>query len=276
MKLFLRTKDFSVSGESFELHHDQKLDMLITKPQPEDLDRFYESETYISHTDSNNALFDRLYQWVKRYSISKKLQLIDNQIDKRKTLLDVGAGTGDFVKQANARGFVVEGIEPNDKARSNARQKGVILHPKLGDIADRKFQIITLWHVLEHLPNLNGQIENLNNLLEPNGVLFIAVPNFKSFDAAYYGKYWAAYDVPRHLWHFSKKAISKIIENYGLKVIKVKPMLFDAFYVSLLSEKYKGNKLYWFNAFFIGLWSNISAFFSKEYSSHIYIIKKRD
>ena len=133
-----------------------------------------------------------------------------------------------------------------------------------------------MWHVLEHLPNLQEQIMEIAQLLESGGTLFVAVPNFKSFDSKYYGTYWAAFDVPRHLWHFSKHSIKRLFEKENMEVVSIKPMLFDAFYVSLLSEKYKGNPFYLFSAFFVGLWSNISAFFSKEYSSLIYVIKKKD
>ncbi|UII77620.1 class I SAM-dependent methyltransferase [Flagellimonas sp. HMM57] len=276
MRLFLKTKDFSVSGESFELRQDEEFDMLITHPQPENLAKYYDSEVYISHTDAKTSLVDRLYHWVKGYSLKKKIQIIDNQIDESKSLLDIGAGTGDFLKSAISKGFKVAGIEPNQKARTNAELKGITLHQDLADVKNHKFQVITMWHVLEHLPNLQEQIKQIAQLLESNGTLFVAVPNFKSFDAKYYGTHWAAYDVPRHLWHFSRQSIQMLFEKEKMEVVSIKPMLFDAFYVSLLSEKYKGNPFYLISAFFVGLWSNIRAFFSKEHSSLIYIIKKKD
>ena len=150
------------------------------------------------------------------------------------------------------------------------------LLPDLDKLSSERFQAITLWHVLEHLPNLQGQISSLVQLLDDDGLLVIAVPNFKSWDARHYKSYWAAYDVPRHLWHFSKTAISKLFAPHGMEVVKIKPMWFDAFYVSLLSEKYKGNKFYWPFAFFVGLWSNVKAVFTKEHSSLIYILKKAE
>ncbi len=275
MRLFLKTKDFSVSGEEFELHLDQDLDMLVTKPQPEKLTSYYESEDYISHTDSKKSFVDRLYQFAKLNNLKNKLQTIDNQIDKRHNLLDVGAGTGDFLISARDSGFSVVGVEPNEKARQLAHKKGMNLQSTLADVSGQKFQVITLWHVLEHLPNLENQIETLGGLLEEDGILVVAVPNFKSFDAKHYKSYWAAYDVPRHLWHFSKASISKLFDSHQMEVIKIKPMWFDAFYVSILSEKYKGNKFYLINAFFVGLWSNLTAVFTKEHSSLIYILKKK-
>ncbi|WP_420603528.1 class I SAM-dependent methyltransferase [Flagellimonas sp.] len=276
MKLFLKTKDFSVSKEGFELLFDTELEMLVTHPQPENLASYYESETYISHTDSKASLTDRLYQLVKRYSIKKKIQLVENQIVKSKKLLDFGAGTGDFLAQSKAKGFKVNGVEPNDKARTHAAKKGIPLFKDATEIQNETFDVITLWHVLEHLPNLDEQLEQFNTLLDANGTLIVAVPNYKSYDAKHYGSHWAAYDVPRHLWHFSKTSIIRLFDKHRMEVVSIKPMIFDAFYVSLLSEKYKGNKMYLINAFFVGLWSNLRAYFSKEFSSLIYIIKKKN
>lgn len=276
MKLFLKTKDFSVSGETFELFKDEELDMLVTRPQPENLSRYYESEDYISHTDAEKSLMDKMYQVVKRRNLKNKIQLIESQTNKPKSLLDIGAGTGDFLLFAKSRGFEVVGVEPNEKARQLSSQKGIPLHQEIQNIIDQKYDAITLWHVLEHLPNLDDQIKTITSLLKNDGVLVIAVPNFNSYDASHYGKYWAAYDVPRHLWHFSKASIAKLFDPHGMEVTAIKPMWFDAFYVSMLSEKYKGNKLYWMNAFFVGLWSNAKAVFTKEYSSLIYILKKKN
>ncbi|SNY95004.1 class I SAM-dependent methyltransferase [Flagellimonas pacifica] len=276
MKLFLKTKDFSVSKENFELLFDTELEMLVTHPKPDDLASYYESQEYISHTDSKASLTDRLYQWIKRYSIKKKIQLIDNQSVNPEKLLDFGAGTGDFLAQSKSKGFKVSGIEPNEKARAYAAKKGVPLFKDSTEIQNEIFDVITLWHVLEHLPNLDSQVKELNSLLDLNGTLIVAVPNYKSFDAKHYGAHWAAYDVPRHLWHFSKTSIIRLFDKHNMEVVSIKPMIFDAFYVSLLSEKYKGNMLYLSNAFFVGLWSNFRAYFSKEYSSLIYIIKKKN
>lgn len=275
MKLFLKTKDFSVSKEDFELHLDEALDMLVTSPQPENLDAYYESEDYISHTDSQKSFTDKLYQAVKQKNLQNKIQLVDNQNNKSKSLLDIGAGTGDFLVLAQSKGYEVAGVEPNTRARQLALQKGVNLEPKLDSFLGTKFQTITLWHVLEHLPNLQEQISDITSLLEEDGTLIIAVPNFKSFDAKHYGTYWAGYDVPRHLWHFSKTSITKLFDRHGMEVASIRPMWFDAFYVSMLSEKYKGNTWYLPNAFFVGLWSNLMAIFNKEHSSLIYILKRK-
>ncbi len=276
MKLYLKTKDFSVSQEDFELHWDPDLDMLRTYPMPKDLLRYYDSQDYISHTDAKSTFTDKLYQWVKRRNLRNKIQIIDNQSLITKSLLDFGAGTGDFVVYANQAEYQASGMEPNAKARDLAKSKGISLVPDLEALGNETFQVITLWHVLEHLPNLEEQISEIASRLNPDGALVIAVPNFKSFDAKYYGNHWAGYDVPRHLWHFSKTAIRKLFKKQGFKIVSIHPMRFDAFYVSMLSEKYKGNKFYLFSAFIIGLWSNVKALFTKEYSSLIYVLKREN
>ncbi|MDT0538696.1 MULTISPECIES: class I SAM-dependent methyltransferase [Croceitalea] len=275
MKLYLKTKDFSVTKEAFELFHDEDLDMLITKPKPNNLEKYYESEVYISHTDSKKSLVDKVYQLVKRYSLKKKVKLINSFQVSDKRLLDIGAGTADFLLAAQKAGWKTWGIEPNALAQQNAVEKGVSLLASLNDVAGQKFNVITLWHVLEHLPNLETDIEQICNLLEDDGTLIIAVPNFNSLDANYYKEHWAAFDVPRHLWHFSKTAIEKIFSKNQMRLIKTKPMLFDSFYVSLLSEKYKNGKQNYMKALYIGLKSNLKGKRTKEYSSHIYILKKK-
>ncbi len=277
MKPFLKTKDYSVSQEEFELLHDEELDMLITKPQPEVLEKYYKSDTYISHTDSNKTLVDKLYQTVKKYSLRSKCSLVEKYLRSEKTLLDVGAGTGDFLVAAKNKGWSIAGVEPNYDARMRAQEKQIALIPNMESLPGKKFEVITLWHVLEHLPDLENKILKLVWHLEKEGTLIIAVPNFKSHDAKYYKTAWAAYDVPRHLWHFSRCSIEKLFGKHGLQLVKTKPMIFDSFYVSLLSEKYKSGKSGFLNfpkAFFRGLWSNMSAWRSKEYSSIIYILKK--
>jgi len=274
MKRFLKTKDFSVSGEEFELILDTELNMLRTFPEPENLDNYYNSEDYISHTDSANNLVEKLYQYIKKYNLKKKVNLINKYTDSDKKLLDIGAGTGDFLKSSKQNGWEIYGIEPSKKARDLAFKKGVELKERLDLLDQRSFQVITLWHVLEHLPDLELQIEKITSLLHKNGTLMIAVPNFKSYDAEHYKEYWAAYDVPRHLSHFSQFSISKLFAKSGMKVVKVKPLIFDSFYVSLLSEKYQHGKGNFLRAFLIGLISNIRAGKTKEYSSLLYILKR--
>lgn len=273
---YLKVRDYSVSKEIFELHHNPEYDMLITFPKPtlEKLPSYYESDDYISHTDGKRSLFERMYHLIKNIALKNKLKLINTQSEKGK-LLDIGAGTGDFLVVAKNDGWQTTGIEPNAKAKSIAINKGVNFAGNLSDLESHSFDVITMWHVLEHVPNLEEYILELKRLLKPTGTIIIAVPNFKSFDANYYGRFWAAFDVPRHIWHFSKTAISKLFAEKEMKLIDVLPMKFDSFYVSLLSEKYKTGKMNFIKAFFVGLKSNSSGKKTNEYSSHIYLIKKQ-
>jgi 2-polyprenyl-3-methyl-5-hydroxy-6-metoxy-1,4-benzoquinol methylase len=274
-KHFLTVKDHSVSKETFELYHDEAMDMLITYPQPslDKLGKYYESVDYISHTDSKRSLFEKAYHFVKSIALKNKLALINSQQPIQGRILDIGAGTGDFLAVAKGDGWQTVGVEPSDKARTIALQKEVSFVENTLGLESHSFDVITMWHVLEHVPNLDNQLKELKRLLKPSGTLIVAVPNFKSFDAKHYGVFWAAYDVPIHFWHFSKKAIKMLFEKEDMKVEKVLPMKFDSFYVSLLSEKYKNGKMNFVKAFFIGLRSNIKAKRNFEYSSHIYVLK---
>jgi SAM-dependent methyltransferase len=273
--LKIKTKDFLVTGESFDLLIDSKRDMLITSPQPkaEDLAKYYESDAYISHTDSKAGVMASVYQNVKKYSLALKLRLILTLNGSPGLLLDIGAGTGDFLKLAKENGWEVKGVEPNEGASNLAKKKNLEIDESIDKLSGQTFDVVTLWHVLEHLPDLEIITQKIEDLIKPGGTLIVAVPNFNSYDANYYKNYWAAYDTPRHLWHFSKTAMGTIFSS-SMTLVKIKPMIFDSFYVSLLSEKYKTGKSFSIKALFIGLWSNISALNSKEHSSHIYCYKK--
>ena len=273
-KHYLNVKDYSVSQETFELLHDEELDMLITHPQPslEKLPSYYESVDYISHTDGNKSLFEKMYQFVKSIALKNKLKLINSQSTKGR-ILDIGAGVGDFLSVAKNDGWQTIGIEPSEKAKAIAINKGVSFVENLSELESNSFDVITMWHVLEHVPDLENQIKELKRLIKPSGTVIIAVPNFKSYDASHYGIFWAAYDIPIHLWHFSKTAIQKLFAKEKLELVKVLPMKFDSFYVSLLSEKYKTGKMNFIKAFYVGLKSNWKGNQNSEYSSHIYILK---
>lgn len=274
-KIYLTVKDYTVSKETFGLYRDEKLDMLITFPKPneKDLAKYYESDDYISHTDGKNSLFEKLYQFIKKFALKNKLNLINDLQTQKGKLLDIGAGTGDFLSVAKKDGWETTGIEPSEKAKAIAQKKGIVFVQSSSDLEKHSFDVITMWHVLEHVPNLEKQIKELKRLLKPDGTIIIAVPNFRSFDAKYYRRFWAGFDAPRHLWHFSKKAIKQLFLKENMKVEKILPMKFDAFYVSLLSEKYKTGRMNFIKAFYIGLKSNWKAKKRFQYSSLIYIIK---
>lgn len=268
-----KIKDFSISKEDFELVYDSEYDLFQTNPIPENLDRYYQSEDYISHTDSKRSLFEKAYHWVKQYTLSQKERLISSYVKNKGNLLDIGAGTGDFLAYAQSKKWKVTGIEPSSKAKELAQKKGVSFVENTENLSDNSFDVITMFHVLEHVEDLDKQLSELKRISKPNGIIIIAVPNFKSYDAKYYKEFWAAYDVPRHIWHFSKKSIKKLFSEKEIELQKIKPMYFDSFYVSLLSEKYKNGKMNFIRAFFIGLLSNLKGISSKEFSSHIYVLK---
>lgn len=266
---YLICKDYLVSNESYRVMKNDQLEMLVTSPVPPKLEKYYESNEYRSHNSSNYTALNLLYNWVKKQSFKRKKALFNNAI-KNKIILDIGAGTGDFLLYCKNQGLDIAGVEPNEKARIKAQSKGVTLQDSLNKIDKKKFDIITLWHVLEHLPNLYESLARIKTLLSEKGQLFIAVPNFKSYDAQYYQEFWAAYDVPRHLWHFSQESIQAIFSSVNMKLTKVHPLKYDSFYVSLLSEKNKTGKNNFIKAFLVGLQSNLKAKRSKEYSSLIY------
>lgn len=275
LKPHLEIKDHSVSHETFSVFRSEALDLLATHPQPENLGKYYESDDYISHTDGKRSLFERLYHLVKQYALHQKCRLLSVYQPYKGKLLDIGAGTGDFLNAANRHGWDVTGVEPNDKARSIAAAKQLDLQTDTKRFAPGSFDAITMWHVLEHVPDPEAQAAELHRLLKDEGVLVVAVPNFRSYDAQHYGTFWAAYDVPRHLWHFSQTAIRNIFERVDMEVIGIRPMKFDSYYVSLLSEKYKSGSMNFGAAFRTGWRSNAKARRSSEYSSLIYVIRKR-
>ncbi|MBD0831240.1 class I SAM-dependent methyltransferase [Aestuariibaculum sediminum] len=278
--VYLKVKDHSVSGEEFSLIENSEYGFLETHPQPDLklLPQYYKSDDYISHTDAKRNVFEKAYHLVRSYALNKKLQLINSLQTDSKIILDVGCGTGDFLQTAKKNGWSVFGIEPNLEARGVANRKtnnAVFDVNQLSKFDSHSFDVITLWHVLEHLPNLEVQIKCFKKVLKPNGTLIIAVPNYKSYDAVYYKSFWAAYDVPRHLWHFNAKSIASLFSKIEMHVKNIIPMPFDAFYVSLLSEKYKTGKMNYLKGFVIGLRSNIKAISSKEASSLIYVLKNK-
>ncbi len=276
---YLKVKDHSVSGEEFQLIFNEDTEMLETFPAPNEdqLSKYYKSEDYISHTNSKRNLFEHVYHLIRSRALKKKLRLINSFRNESKQLLDVGCGTGDFLKTALTDGWTVTGIEPNEQARKIANVKtnqNVFEIGHLANLKEHSFDVITLWHVLEHLPKLDTHIQLFRKLLKPNGLLIIAVPNYKSYDAAHYKEFWAAYDVPRHLWHFSRKSINKLFQKENFILIKTIPLIFDAYYVSLLSEKYKTGYMNPLKAFWVGLKSNFQAKQNNDYSSLIYVLKQ--
>ena len=270
----ITTKDYLVTQEIFELEYDSNSEMFVTKPIPDNLEKYYDPNNYISHSDNGNNLLEKVYQTVKKYTLNKKVTLINKYSSTQKKILDIGCGTGEFLINAKNKNWITVGVELNDSARKKATDKNLEIYSSLDAINNQKFDVITLWHVLEHLPDLDKQINKIVSLLNENGTLIIAVPNYKSYDAQYYREFWAAYDTPRHLWHFSQNAIKGIFKNKKIELVKTLPMYFDSYYVSLLSEKYKSGSSNYIKAFYRGFISNMKAKSSGEYSSLIYVLKK--
>ncbi len=267
--------DYSVSGESFALVKCTNCELVFTNPRPEEnqLGRYYKSDQYISHTDQGNSLINNIYKIVRKYTLRQKSKLIRKKNHGVGTLLDYGCGTGDFVKAASQKGWKAYGYEPDDDARRIALEKnksGIIENiNKSPDNID----IITAWHVIEHVSQLKDTLQKLSKKLKVGGHMIIALPNHKSFDAEYYKQDWAAYDVPRHLYHFDRTSIKYLIQKLKLELVDVLPMKFDSYYVSLLSEKNIKSHSY-INALKVGYKSNLKAQKTKEFSSLIYIISK--
>jgi 2-polyprenyl-3-methyl-5-hydroxy-6-metoxy-1,4-benzoquinol methylase len=273
MEYYLRTRDYAVSGETFDLVAHERWKMLVTKPQPAQLQKYYDSPEYISHSDDTGGLVNTLYQIARSWTIRRKIRGIAKFLPEGGSVLDIGAGTADFLLAATEKGWHTAGVEPNETARAKALTKGVKLKSELAEITEC-FHVITLWHVLEHLPDLERSIDQILSCLLPGGTLVLAVPNYCSWDARHYGKYWAAYDVPRHLWHFSQQAVQSIFEERGFKVVHTQPMWLDAFYIALLSEKYRGSSFSLFKALYKGSRSNLTALRTGEFSSLTYVLQR--
>ena len=271
---YLTTKDFLVSGREFELVWNEKYRCLQTSPVPGDLDAYYQSPDYISHSDRAETLFEKIYQRAKRINLKRKLRIIEKYHKGQGVLMDVGAGTGDFIRHAQMNGWEAYGVEPNDQARELAHQKGVSVYKSLAVQNEPVYDVVSFWHVFEHLQDLEESIKEISAALKPGGCLVIAVPNYKSLDARFYKEHWAAFDVPRHLWHFSRESIKHLFTPKGFELLSVKPLWLDAFYISWLSETYRKRKLAPVLGFALGLISNLYGVFSSEFSSHIYILRK--
>jgi 2-polyprenyl-3-methyl-5-hydroxy-6-metoxy-1,4-benzoquinol methylase len=270
--------DHTVSKEAFPISECEKCKFLFTNPIPplSELGSYYESEDYISHSNSKKGLFNSLYQFVRLFTIKSKLQLIGKP---KGQLLEIGCGTGELLHAAQKAGWKVQGVEPSENARKQAIDNYNL--PILPSIEELKIEensqdTIMLWHVIEHIPNLNEVLEKFSKWLKEDGQLIMATPNHKSWDAQHYKENWAAYDVPRHLYHYSAQSMKELGDKHKLTLIKRKGMPFDAYYVSMLSEKIKSGKVKILKGACNGLRSNLHAFFkSGEYSSMIYIMKAK-
>ena len=279
-ELALVATDYTVSKKDFQIERCKSCGFLISNPRPplSSIGSYYESDDYVSHTQKNKGVLDFIYRIARSYTLRWKRGLLE-KLQKSGRLLDYGCGTGQFLKTMQSSGWQVTGVEPTSKAREQARKllsdSESVVHSELSTLSPDKFDIITLWHVLEHVHDLSGTLQQLKRLLKPDGHILIAVPNYQSWDASIYKKYWAAYDVPRHLWHFSKESMKVILQNTQLHLKSTIPMKLDAYYVSLLSEKNKSKGRIGIAGLLNGMWvayqSNRKANAEKNHSSLIYI-----
>jgi SAM-dependent methyltransferase len=276
---FLSSRDYFLTQEEFHISECNKCGLRFTNPIPSEntIGRYYQSVDYISHSESSQALVDKIYYFIRDRSFKRKLDIIKRHLANEKgNLLDYGCGTGDFLRYCIAKGWLGQGIEVSEKARHVALRAGL----KVAETADQArnfgpFNVITLWHVLEHLPDLTEVGNYLRSSLHDHGRLIIAVPNLRSRDARIYKERWAAYDLPRHLYHFDRENLDKFATRNHFVIEETYSLPYDSFYVSLLSEKYRGRNgltrcLF---AGWQGLLSNLSAMRSGEFSSIIYVLK---
>jgi len=279
---YLVCKDYTVSGEFFSIMSCLNCSFKFTNPRPDEdeIGKYYESSDYISHSNSSKGIINKTYQLVRKYAIEGKVKMLENLKPKKKSILDIGSGTGEFLSALKKSGWITKGLEPNAKAREMAVKKYSLEINDTNEIkaeSDRSWDVITMWHVLEHVHRLDEMIGQLKRILKDDGNLVIAVPNVTSFDANLYKKEWAAFDVPRHLYHFSREHIEMLFKKVDMEVVKVAPMYFDSYYVSMLSEKYKkgkNNAASLAKAFLNGYRSNKKGKKNQSnYSSLIYIIR---
>jgi 2-polyprenyl-3-methyl-5-hydroxy-6-metoxy-1,4-benzoquinol methylase len=277
---YIECIDNTVSKENFKIVECENCNFKFTNPRPneDEIGEYYKSETYISHTNTNKGIIAKLYQLVRKQTLKSKLSILNKLDVSKKSVLDIGCGTGMFLEVCKNNGWSIDGIEPDDDARNLAERH---LNKKiekniLESFNSNTFDIITMWHVLEHVHRLNETIEWIQNCLNFGGYLIIAVPNYKSKDAQEFKENWAAYDLPRHLYHFSQDSIYQLMTKNNFELVESLPMYYDSFYVSMLSTKYKYGKVNYIESVLKGIKSNIWAKQnSKNYSSLIYIFKKK-
>ena len=278
IKTYLKLKDYFLTQEEFEIEECEHCHLLFTvpRPEPEVIGRYYKSEEYYSHQQNKKGLVPRIYEFVKSFNIKNKVHMAIDGLPEGK-LLDIGCGVGDFLVLVRKKGWETTGIEPSEEARAIAQERigFVPLRPEESKkLSDHSFDVITMWHVLEHIDDLKFQLSELSRLLKPNGRLIIALPNYQSFDCQYYKDKWAAWDVPRHLNHFSQDTLCRIVTEAGFQTIDTLKLKWDAYYISYMSERYLRHSLPLLRGALLGLKSNCKARRSGMYSSLVYRFNK--
>lgn len=275
-RAYKNCKDFMVTNETFSIVSCENCGFKFTNPRPDEneLMKYYESPQYISHKNKSNNLINFVYKNVRKVTVRQKANLLGKLAGKGH-IMDYGCGTGEFLKACQDRGWHIQGVEPAPLAREQAgRLTGSEIYGSIFDSNDQKtYDAITMWHVLEHVPQLDKTFMRIKKLLKPNGRIVIAVPNHASYDAQRYDNFWAGYDLPRHLSHFDKGTMSTLLSKHHFKVERIIPQKLDAYYVSLLSEKNKTQQTNIFSALANGYRSNHEAKKGQQnYSSLIYVV----
>lgn len=280
---FLELKDYFLTQENFEILECNECKLLFTSPcpAPDKIGDYYKSEDYLSHNESKKGIVPTIYNLVKKVNIKNKFKIATNRQQttaNNQNILDIGCGVGDFLNYAKEKGCNITGIEPSEDARKIAESKlgtKIFSPEELQNIPNESFDIVTMWHVLEHVADLKTEIHHLERIVKKNGRLVLALPNYKSFDAEYYKDKWAAYDVPRHLNHFSRTSIKNIFNTTAFQLIDIKPLKWDSYYISMLSEQYLKHSNHILKATLNGCKSNCKARKSGEYSSLVYVFTKK-
>ena len=272
----MQIKDHFLSQEIFSIVETDINGIYKTTPTPPNIEKYYESKNYISHHQDSNSLKEKIYKFAQSFNLNYKRNLLAKETFQQAKVLDYGCGAGEFLKHIE-NDVETYGFEPNDNAKNYALQKckKTKFVTSLNEFENENLNVITLWHVFEHIENQKEMLELFYSKLKKNGTLIIAVPNCTSWDAQHYKENWAAYDVPRHIYHFSKSGMEKLMNNENWKIKKIKPLLLDSYYISILSEKYKKNPLSWIFGGIKGAISNFKASKNNEFSSLIYIIRKK-
>ena len=278
---YLRCSDHFLSKEVFIVHKCASCGFEFTQDVPDEtvIGKYYESVDYISHSDTSKGFSNKIYRLVRDFMLLRKKNLIEKVTGlQHGSLIDIGSGAGYFANTMKKSGWQVEGIEINDNARNNSASRfglKVSSPDQISVLEPDSRDCITLWHVLEHFQDPFSYIAEIKRVLKPGGICLIALPNCNSYDAEYYKEFWAAYDVPRHLWHFNPTTFRLFSEKTGLSLEKIGTLPLDVFYISILSEKYRGSKLPFLTGMFRGLWfAACSMFNMKKSSSIIYILRK--
>lgn len=276
-ELLYNTKDHFLTQEKFDIYNCSNCKITFTSPIPDNISKYYETTDYLSHDTENNGILGKLYNYLRSINIRNKYSIVTSYI-KQGSILDIGSGTGELLNHFKNNDWITKGVEPSEKARNYSISKynlNIVDESELLKLPKSNYDVISMWHVLEHVKDINQRIVNISQLLKKDGVIIIAVPNIDSPDSQHYKEYWAALDVPRHLYHFSKESMKILLEKHNLQIVNYYPMKMDAYYVSMLSEKYLKSKTIWIKAVIRGLLSNFKAQKTNNYSSMIFVVKRQ-